>query len=65
MLILDKVNAIARKIYLRLGYRVAEGYDFENATHPQEKLCWELACLVWEEITGDTPDLGADWWRDE
>lgn len=61
MLVSDKINEIARLLYRRMGYLQKEGYNFEEATHPQEVMAWDMACIAWEEITGDSPDLGSDW----
>lgn len=56
----DKINQIARRFYAQMGYKVSAGFDFEQSKHPQERLCFDLACIAWEEITGDTPDLESD-----
>jgi len=42
--ILDQTNELANKIYMRLGYQARNGYQFHNATHPQELMCWDMAC---------------------
>ena len=60
-LVMDKVNQIARKIYSLMGYTVPENYNFYEAHHPQERLCLQIATVVWEEITGDKPDLYNEW----
>jgi len=43
-----------------MGYKQKEGFDFETSQHPQEKACFDMACIAWEEITGDTPSLDSD-----
>jgi hypothetical protein len=48
-----------------MGYKVKETHDFETATHPQERMCWDIACNAFEIITGDSPDLYADWLEDD
>lgn len=60
MLVRDQVSAIARIVYASMGYTVFEGYDFESATHPTEVASWVAACQIWEEFTGDSPDLDAE-----
>ena len=65
MLVRDKINEIARVLYRRMGYVRSPGFDFEAATHPQEKMCFDLASLAWEEIYGDSPDLDSDLLGDE
>ena len=61
MLVIEQVNRLAKIIYHCNGYVVPDGYDFSGATHPQEQNCWNAACLIWEELFGDSPDLYADW----
>jgi hypothetical protein len=56
----DRVNAIARIVYAAMGYTLPEGYDFESATHPAEVASWVAACQIWQEFTGDSPDLDAE-----
>lgn len=60
MLVRDKINAIALILYARMGYQQKPGYDFEVAHHPQERMCFDMACLAWEEILGDSPDFDSD-----
>jgi hypothetical protein len=64
MLVKDKINEIARLLYARMGYRQKKGFDFQNSRHPQEQMCFNMACLAWEEITGDSPDLYSDFLGD-
>jgi hypothetical protein len=59
MLVRDKINQIARQLYARMGYIAEPDLDFESSTHPQEVMCFDLATIAWEEITGDSPDLEA------
>ena len=42
--ILDQTNVLANKIYMLLGYQARKGYEFHKATHPQEIMCWDMAC---------------------
>lgn len=60
MLVRDKINEIAYKLYERMGYIAPSDFDFESSSHPQEVMCFDLACIAWLEITGDDPDLDAD-----
>ena len=60
MLVREKINEIARLLYARMGYKQKKGFKFEESQHPQEMMCFDMACLAWEEITGDSPDLDSD-----
>jgi hypothetical protein len=47
--IVDETNEVARRIYKAMGYVVPEGTDFHTEKpnrHPQEVMCWELACDI-------------------
>ncbi|NEP76780.1 MAG: hypothetical protein F6K39_00430 [Okeania sp. SIO3B3] len=61
MLVIDKINEIAREMYRLAGYHVRPGYDFFEATHPQERIALEQALAAWQMIFNDTPDFGAEW----
>lgn len=39
----ERFNECARMLYTINGYEVPEGYDFQSATHPQEKLMFAIA----------------------
>ena len=46
-------NQLARMFYARMGYCVDKNYKMYQATHPQEVLCWTMACdaiSVFKEI---------------
>jgi|GEM_PF-6112149 len=43
-----------------MGYCRNQGFDFDESPHPQARMCFDMACLAWEEITKDTPDLYSD-----
>lgn len=45
-------NALARMFYRRMGYVRPEGYRFDQATHPQEQMCWAMACDAVEHFFG-------------
>lgn len=47
-----KCNELARQFYEIDGYEVLEGYEFFNATHPQEVGAWRMAVLAYEFIEG-------------
>jgi hypothetical protein len=64
MLVKDKINEIARLLYARMGYQRKKGFDFQEPQHPQEQMCFDMACLAWEEITGDSRDLYSDFSAD-
>lgn len=56
--IVAKANALARTFYRMMGCVVGEGYAFDRATHPQERMCWQMACEAYEVIEG-TPVMDA------
>ena len=54
--IVSQANELARSFYLLMGYVVADGYRFDEARHPQERLCWNMACEAYEFIDGTSPN---------
>ncbi|MGE0698277.1 MAG: hypothetical protein AB7O57_04205 [Hyphomicrobiaceae bacterium] len=54
--IVESANELARSFYRMAGYVVAEEYRFDKATHPQERLCWQMACKAYEFIDGTSPE---------
>lgn len=48
--IVDRCNMLARCFYAELGYAVVEGYRFDNADHPQEQSCWNMACIAFDVL---------------
>lgn len=44
-------RSLARVYYEMMGCRVPEGYKFEDAKHPQERLCWSMACYAYEALS--------------
>ena len=56
MLVRDRLNQIAQRFYMQMGYVTSEGFDFSSSRHPLELFCYRLAEIAWEEMTGDTPD---------
>ncbi len=49
--IIKQTNELARRFYLEMGYVVKDTYLFYRATHPQEVLCWRMACIAQEKLT--------------
>jgi hypothetical protein len=45
-------NGLARRFYEEMGCVVPEGYRFDKARHPQERMCWRLAVVALEEVDG-------------
>lgn len=39
----NEINILANLFYNLMGYTVKNGYRFDKATHPQEKMCWIFA----------------------
>jgi hypothetical protein len=33
-----------------MGYAVPKGSRFDRATHPQERLCWQMAAVAFERL---------------
>lgn len=44
-------NELARHFYKSMGYEVPDDYQFHQATHPQERGCWNLASIAYEFLT--------------
>jgi hypothetical protein len=64
MLVIDKINTIARIIYSYRGYQVPDNYNFFKAHHPMEIECWNTAYDVLLEICGwdeNDVNLYANW----
>ncbi len=47
---------LARRFYGDMGYQVPVGYRFYDASHPQERSMWGLACIAFEEIRDTSLD---------
>lgn len=60
MKIKDRLNRLADEFYHCMGYIRRPGYDFSSATHPQERMCYWMAEIAYEEFTGDSPDYALD-----
>lgn len=50
--IVNTANALARELYGMMGYNTPESYRFHRAQHPQEVLCWKMACKAFEMLEG-------------
>jgi hypothetical protein len=48
--IIAEANALARDFYGLMGYGVPKGYRFHRATHPKERLCWQMAVVAFERL---------------
>ena len=53
--IVEIANELASAFYKMMGHVVPSGYRFDDATHPQERLCWQMACEAYEFIDGTSP----------
>ena len=51
----DSCNELARTFYKMQGYEVPEGYRFDQAHHPAEVGCWNLAAEAFDHI--DATDI--------
>lgn len=50
--VVDGCNALAREFYSMHGYQVPAGYAFHKASHPQERLMWDMAVAAYEHVNG-------------
>lgn len=50
--VISDCNALARNFYAKHGCTVDGDFKFYKAHHPLEKLCWYMAVLAYEEISG-------------
>lgn len=50
--IVKECNELAKRFYSMHGYKVPDGYRFDQAHHPQEKLMWVMAVEAYEHIEG-------------
>ena len=49
--IIEQTNNLAKDFYKVMGYNGIEGFRFYESSHPQERLCWILACKAQEKLT--------------
>jgi hypothetical protein len=57
--IIAEANALARDFYGLMGYGVPKGYRFHRATHPKERLCWQMAVVAFERLRQTDVERGA------
>jgi hypothetical protein len=57
--IIAEANALARDFYGLMGYGVPKGYRFHSATHPKERLCWQMAVVAFERLRQTDVERGA------
>lgn len=50
--IVDDCNALARLFYRMQGCVVPKGYRFDQAPHPAESGCWNMAVAAYDHIEG-------------
>jgi hypothetical protein len=48
--IVANANALARVFYKCQGCQVPEGYRFDRALHPRERMCWQMAVAAFAEL---------------
>jgi len=48
-----KINQLATMFYQMNGYTSPKGFDFQRATHPHEKGCWNQAVVAWSFLKED------------
>lgn len=54
--IINQTNELARLFYLSMNCEAEKGYCFYSSGHPQELMCWEMACLSQEMLTSTNPE---------
>jgi len=58
--IVNQTNALARVFYKMLGHEVTADHLFYETSrqnyHPQEAMCWSMACAAQRELTATDPD---------
>lgn len=59
--IVDLCNELARELYKQHGYRVREGYRFDQAINPRMRTMWSMASVAFELLRKtDVTDALAD-----
>lgn len=48
--VINRTNDLARRFYEMQGCVVPRKYKFWQATHPAERLCWDMAVVAMEHI---------------
>jgi len=58
--IVNQTNALARIFYKMLSHEVDAEHRFYDVSrenyHPQEAMCWSMACAAQRELTATDPD---------
>lgn len=59
--IVEQTNKLARTFYrLAFGHTVGPEHRFYESDradyHPQERMCWDMACAAQQELTNTDPD---------
>lgn len=54
--ILADANTLAGGFYQEMGYTVPDGYRFDKATHPTERMCWRMAVMAYQFLTETDPE---------
>lgn len=49
--IVDQTKQLASDFYKMMGYEQAPDYNWRDASHPQERLCWAMACHAQDLLT--------------
>lgn len=53
----QEADALALSFYAMMGYsNVSPDYKLRNSRHPQERLCWAMACESFERLHGTDPE---------
>ena len=61
--IVNQTNELAREFYHLMGYTVRDGYRFDKVHHPQERMCWVMACHAQLELTETDVNEVLDEWE--
>ena len=48
--IIREANELARSFYRHMGYVVPEGYRFDRAHHPTERMCWDMTVTAYLDL---------------
>lgn len=49
--IVQQTKELASRFYGMMGYMQGADYDWQGSQHPQERLCWEMACEAQDLLT--------------
>lgn len=58
--VVGNANDLARRFYRRMGCERPKGFRFDKATHPQEQMCWEMACDAADHFFGTDIESALD-----